>query len=183
MKRLLPVLALLAATGPGVAVAATIDAVWKRQTIELSYVSLTTAYSCELIEARIKSLLWHLGVAEDIEIAVVPCTGLDRPQTRHRITVTFSTLVPAFGDAADVVEAEWTEVALGKRSPASIDDRDCELLEKFQEQLLPSIEHQVVDGTTGCSADKRSLVGRLRLRVLKPIAKAVAEAGAEAPGL
>lgn len=58
---------------------------------------------------------------------------------------------------------------LGKRQPRSIDDRDCELLEQSQEYLLSTIEHEVIEGEAVCGATKRSIAGRLNLKVLKPV--------------
>jgi hypothetical protein len=150
--------------------AETIDAAWQEQEIEFSYLSLVVAYSCELMEARIKMLLGHVGAADDVEVSMQPCTGYDRPQRRLRITARFSTLVPAGDDDVDIVKAAWSEVELAKGRPRSIDDSDCELLEHFQEHLLSTIEHEVIAGNTGCDATRRSTAGRLKLKVLKPVA-------------
>lgn len=168
MRRLLQTLALLLVTAAPVAASETIEAVWKHQTVEFSYVSLHTAYSCELMKARITMLLGHVGAADGVEVTIVPCSGFDRPQTRYRIAVTFSSLARAAEGAVDVVKAAWSEVELGDRNPPSIRGGDCELLEEFQEHLLPTIEHEVIEGATGCGATRRSIVGRLRLKVLKP---------------
>jgi hypothetical protein len=99
-----------------------------------------------------------------------PCTGFDRPQPRLHITAEFSTLVPAAPGDEDIVKAAWSEVDLGRGSPRSIGDGDCELLEAFQKFLLPAIEHEVIEGTTGCGATKRTILGRLKLKVLMPVA-------------
>jgi hypothetical protein len=148
----------------------TVDAVWKEQEIEFAYLSLDVAYSCELMEARITMLLRHVGAADDVEITMLPCTGYDRPQRRLQITARFSTLVPADEGVVDIVKAAWSEVELGKGHPRSIDDSDCELLKYFQKYLLSTIEHEVIEGTTGCGATKRTVLGRLKLKVLKPVA-------------
>ena len=149
--------------------AETVDAVWKEQKIEFTFLGLEVAYSCDLMEARITMLLRHLG-AEDVDVTTSPCPGFDRPQSRLPITARFSTLVPAGEGDVDVVKAAWSEVELGKNRPRAIDDRDCELLEHFQKHLLPTIEHQVVEGETGCGASRQSILGRLKLKVLKPVA-------------
>ena len=153
-----------------------IDAVWKEQEVTFTFLGLEVAYACDVMEARIKMLLRHVGAADDIEVTGPPCPGGNEPQKRHRIKVKFSTLVPATEGDTDIVKAEWTEVELGKWNPRSIDDGECELLEHFQKYLLPLIEHEVIEGKTRCSAAKHSIVGRLKLRVLKPV---VAEATAE----
>ena len=149
--------------------AETVDAVWIGQEIEFSYLSLVVAYSCELMEARVKMLLRHVGAADDVEVTMLPCTGYDLPQRRLRITVRFSTLVLAGDGDVEIVKAAWSEVQLGKRHPKSIDDSDCELLEHFQEHLLSTIEHEVIEGNTGCDATRRLTVGQLKLKVLKPV--------------
>ena len=176
MRRFLLALTFVLLTALPATAAETADAVWKQQEIEFSYLSLVVAYSCELMEARIKMLLRHVGAADDIEVTMQPCTGYDRPQRRLRITARFSTLAPAGDGDVEIVKAAWSEVQLGKRHPRSIDDSDCELLEHFQEHLLSKIEHEVIEGNTGCDATRRSTVGHLKLKVLKPVA---ADVGAE----
>jgi hypothetical protein len=174
MRRFLLALMFVFLTVLPATAAETVDAVWKQQEIEFSYLSLVVAYSCDLMEARIKMLLRHVGAADDIEVTMQPCTGYDRPQRRLRITARFSTLISAGEDDVDIVKAAWSEVQLGKRHPKSIDDGDCELLEHFQEHLLSTIEHEIIEGNTGCDATRRSTVGHLKLKVLKPAAKDVA---------
>lgn len=150
--------------------AETLESVWKHQEVEFAYISLDVAYSCQLMEARIKMLLCHVGAADDVDVTVSPCTGFDLPQRRLEISAEFSTLVTSGEGDVDIVKAEWSEVELGKGQPQSIDDSDCELLEYFQRYLLSTIEHEVIEGTTGCGATKRSVLGRLKLKVLKPVA-------------
>ena len=147
----------------------TIDAVWIEQEVDFTFISLGMAYSCDLLEGRIGMLLRHVG-ATDVHVTVPSCNAFKDPQRQLRVMARFSTLVLAVDGDGDIIKATWSEVELGKRHPRSIDDTDCELLEQFQKYLLPTIEHEVLEGTTGCSATKRSIVGRLKLRVLKPVA-------------
>ncbi len=148
----------------------TVDAVWKHQEVEFAYISLDVAYSCELMEARIKMLLRHVGAADDVDVTVSPCTGFDLPRRRLEITARFETLIASGDGDVDIVKVAWSEVELGKGHPQSINDGDCELLEYFQKYLLSTIEHVVIEGTTGCSASKRSVLGRLKMKVLTPVA-------------
>ncbi len=173
MKNSLLTLAFSAVIALPVTASETVDAVWKHQDVEFGYISLDVAYSCELMEARIKMLLRHVGAGDDVDVTVTPCTGFDLPQRRLEISAGFSTLVPAGEGDVDRVTAEWSEVQLGKGHPQSIDDSDCELLQYFQKYLLSTIEHEVIEGTTGCSASKRSILGRLKLKILKPVAESV----------
>jgi len=149
--------------------AETVDAVWKEQKIEFTFLGLEVAYSCDLMEARITMLLRHVG-AENVDVTASPCPGYDRPQLRLPMTARFSTLVHAGDGDVDIIKASGSVVELGKRHPRSIDDRDCQLLEHFQKFLLSAVEHEVIEGNTGCGATRHTIVGRLKLKVLKPIA-------------
>ena len=169
MKRFLLTLAFSSLIVLPATAAETVDAVWIEQEIEFTYLGLNAAYSCDLMEARIRMLLRHVGAADDVDVTTSPCPGYDRPQLRLPMTARFSTLVPAGDGDVDVVKAAWSVVELGKRHPRSIDDRDCELLEHFQKFLLSTIEHEVIEGNTGCGATRQSIVGRLKLKVLNPV--------------
>lgn len=168
MKRILFVAILSLFTAIPAGASETVDAVWKKQEVKFSYLSTEVAYSCELMEARVKMLLRHVGAAEDVKVTMPPCLGFDRPQNRFRITAEFSTLVPAANSDTDTVKAQWHDVTLGKNHPQSLDDSDCELVEHFTKHLLPAIEHEVVDGKAQCGATKHILNGKLKLKVLRP---------------
>jgi len=149
--------------------AETVDAVWKEQTIDFTFQGLDVAYTCDLMKSRIETLLRHVG-AKDIRVSIPSCGGFKYAQRQHRIIATFSSLVPAGDGDVDIVQAAWTEVELGKKHPRQIDDQDCQLLEQFQEHLLSKIEHEVIEGATGCGATRHTIAGRLKLKVLEPIA-------------
>jgi len=174
---LIPALLLGSVVAIPAAAAEPVDAVWQERKIDFTYISLDMAYSCELLQAKIEMLLRHLGARQD-DVTVPSCGAFVSPRRQLRLFAEFSTLVPAGAGDLDVVKAAWKEVELGDRRPRTIEGRDCELLEQFQEYVLPEIGHRVIDGTTGCDAVKRSIVGRLRLEVLVPVA-AAAEAPAE----
>ena len=147
----------------------TVDAVWKEQEVDFTFISLETAYSCELLEGRIEMLLRHVGAA-DVHVTVPSCNAFTDPRRQLRVMASFSTLAPACDGDVDIIKAAWSEVRLDKRHPRSLSDRDCELLEQFQKYVLSTIEHEVIEGTLECSATKRSITGRLKTKVLKPVA-------------
>ena len=168
MRRFLLTVALSLLTVPPATAAETVDAVWKEHKVDVRFIGLATAYSCDLMKAKIEILLRHLG-AHEIQVTVPTCAGFTYPQKDHRIFASFLTVVVAGEGDVDIVRAAWSEVELGKRHPRSIDDQDCELLESFQKNVLVTIEHEVIDGMTACGASRRSVAGRLKLKVLKPI--------------
>ena len=149
--------------------AKTVDAVWKEQEIDFTFISLETAYSCELMEGRIEMLLRHVGAA-DVDVTVPSCNAFTDPRRQLRVMASFSTLVPAGNGDVDIIKAAWSEVELDKRHPRSLNDRDCELLEQFQKYVLSTIEHEVIEGMLECSATRRSITGRLKVKVLKAVA-------------
>ena len=168
MRRFLLIVAFSFLTALSATAAETVDAVWKEHEVDIRFIGLATAYSCDAMESRIRMLLRHLG-AEDIRVNVPTCAGFWYPQSDHRILASYSTLAIAGDGDVDIVKAVWSEVELGKRRPRPIDDQDCELLELFQKHLLVTIEHEVVDGMIACGASRRSIAGRLKLKVLKPV--------------
>lgn len=170
MRRLLLAVAFSFLTALPATAAETVDAVWKERKVDFRFVGLATAYSCDALESKIGMLLRHLG-ADEIQVTVPTCAGFNYPQRDHRIIASFSTLVVAGEGDVDIVKAAWSEVELGKRHPRSIDDQDCEFLESFQKNVLVTIEHEVIDGMTACGASRRSIAGRLQLKILKPVAE------------
>jgi len=168
MKRFLSALAFTTLIAYPAIAGEPIDAVWKEQEVESGFLTVNVAYSCDLLEARVKMLLKQVGAADDITVDVMPCGAYDRPSEQHQATTRFSTLVPAGDGDTNIIKAEWTDVELGRGQPRSIDGRDCQLLEQFTEQFLPKIEHEVIEGSVACGATRQTIIGRLKIKVLKP---------------
>lgn len=83
--------------------AETVDAVWQGQVVDFTFVSLEMAYSCDLMEARIKMLLHHVA-ATDVQVTVPSCGGFKRPERQFRILARCQTLVPAGNGDVDVIK-------------------------------------------------------------------------------
>lgn len=159
------VLALLAAP----AAAETVQGVWKPQSVKFTYIGVAQLYTCEGLRDATRNLVRHLG-AKDVKVRIGPCFGTGDIGSLYNVTVDYSTLIEAKAGAEDSVRAEWQEVVIGRRSPRAIDDHHCELVERFSKYALPEMEHyEKVKGEAKCGASRADLVGKLHVRVLKPV--------------
>ena len=144
------------------------DAIVKPVEVKLHFISKKRAYSCKHIEEKLIKIFKHLGVSE-IDINA-QCPG-NVVRTRLRVNTKFSTLQTAPAGSANTVRAIWKEITIGTNVPTQLEDGDCELTERFIDQILPTIEHQVIAGKTGCDATDQRLIGKLRIKVLQSATK------------
>src|SRR5271163_1015139 len=78
-----------------------LQAVWKEQRLEFSYMGRTARYSCQGLRDKMRSLLLDLGARRDLEVSLYACDEsepLRRGYLGPRLSLVFST--PALPDPA-----------------------------------------------------------------------------------
>lgn len=156
---------------------AAVDAVWRQNELTLGYQGLTTNYSCQGLKDKIESLLVYFGARKDgMKVSAYGCAGgLYRPVPAVNLKLKFETLMPAEAGAEDVVPAKWVERDLfpqkkvQQQAPQRITRGDCEVVEKFVAQILPSFSHETLQNLTTCIPFKADgTIPNLREKVLVP---------------
>ena len=170
-----------------------VDGVWVGHERFFSFMGMTTQYSCDGLEYKLRWLLKLAGARED---AVVhgSCTlsGPSRVSSARMFYYTLALPGSAAAEGADGKRAKrsrvepptpgvgaWKVVELGSSSNrADIQGGDCELVEQFDRELLSDFTTRNHESRFSCISPQISLAGiRSRFEVLAPLPKAADSTG------
>ncbi|MGH8250487.1 MAG: hypothetical protein ACREVI_07275 [Steroidobacteraceae bacterium] len=151
-----------------------VAAAWKKHEVDFLYMGFTTRYSCGGLKSKVKLLLKHLGVREDVKILERGCEfGYQHVADFPRLKLTFyAPYVPQEGDrdVGEPVLGVWKAVTIKRNSPRGLEMGDCEMVELFRDRILPFFVTRGIEGDVSCIPHQ--LVGNrmdLRFEVLTGI--------------
>ncbi len=149
-------------------------AAWTKHEVDFQYMGFTTRYTCGGLKSKVRLLLKHLGVRDDIKIHERGCEfGYQRVADFPRLKITFyAPYLPKAGDrdVGEPVLGVWKPVIIKRNSPKGLEMGDCELVEIFRDRVLPKFLTRSVAGDVNCIPHQ--LVGNridLRFEVLTGI--------------
>ena len=149
-------------------------AAWTKHEVDFQYMGFTTRYTCGGLKSKVKLLLKHMGVREDIKIIERGCEfGYQNVADFPRLKITFyAPTIPKQGDrdVGDPVLGVWKPVVIKRNSPKGLEMGDCELVEIFRDRVMPKFLTRSVEGDINCIPHQ--LVGNridLRFEVLTGI--------------
>jgi hypothetical protein len=126
-----------------------VDAEWRVHDVVMTYTGMTSLYSCDGLEWKLKLLLKTAGARTDASVLATCSNGMGTPSRFVTARLHFATLAMpgtplAQGEKPDPKRAapqpaggEWRTVHLKDRSPRDLEAGDCELVEQFDRELLP----------------------------------------------
>ena len=157
-------------------------AVWVPKEIQFVYMGFTTHYTCDGLRDAVREMVLQMGARkEDLKVYETPCAGNpDRPNPFPGVKIKMSVLQPA-PDApspdTQVVQAYWKPVKLPYRQSGLNAAGQCELIEQFNQKVLPLFTTRNVDVKTTCVPHQLSPLGTsLQAEVLVTDQKRVADA-------
>ena len=183
----------------------TVDGVWVRHERNFTYMGMTSHYSCDGLEYKLKSLLKLAGAREDAVVHGSCSDPRGGPSSISSARLTYYTLALAdssaatqasdgrnLGHPAQALKVEpptpgtgaWKAVDLRASSTRNdIQEGDCELIEQFDRELLQDFTIRKHDSHFTCIPHQISLNGiQSRFEVLAPLPKAPAGKGGTAKG-
>jgi hypothetical protein len=127
--------------------------VWQARQAGFDYFSLTSIYTCDGLESKVKQLLLYLGARKDLQVRSGACGPSGFPMGRIvRIDVDFQTLAPA-ADAASTpgVQGYWAPLQLSAGRPRFMESGDCELVEQMRHFLSDNFSLRNLDYAASCT--------------------------------
>jgi hypothetical protein len=145
-----------------------VPAAWTRHEVDLQYMGFTTRYTCSGLRSKVRLLLKHMGVRDDVKILERGCEfGYQKVADFPRLKITFwAPAIPKQGDKdpGDPVLGVWKPVVIKRNSPKGLEMGDCELVEIFYDRVVPLFLTRDVQGGVNCIPHQ--LVGnRIDLRM------------------
>jgi len=129
-------------------------AAWTQHEVDLQYMGFTTRYTCGGLKSKVKLLLKHMGVRDDVKILERGCEfGYQKVADFPRLKITFwAPTIPKQGDkdVGDPVLGVWKAVTIKRDSPKGLEMGDCELVELFRDRVLPKFLTRDLQGGINC---------------------------------
>jgi hypothetical protein len=158
----------LAANSP-----ATVAGTWELHKAQFDFYGITTRYSCDSIEDKVKEILVHFGARrKDAHVYASGCpNGQTSPSRTAFVRAEFYVLAPIDdASAPGAVNAQWTALEMRPSHPFFIGDGDCELVKEMQDLLSKNFPLRDVSYTTGCVPHDLTLNGfSVKAQVLKAV--------------
>jgi hypothetical protein len=168
---LLGTTAIKAADAPvGTADAAIQASAWQHHQAKFNFMGFTTAYSCDGLEGKVKSILKFFG-ARNPRVQTSGCPrGPDTISHMIWVNVEFDSLAAASAGtpSGDVVQARWTPVQLDGQRPFFMGEGDCELIFAMKPVLTDAFSFQSLSYETACTPHEVTFADfRVKGQVLK----------------
>ena len=126
------------------------SAAWVPKVLSFTYHGVTTRYTCEALQTRMKALLLELGARSDLKVVTWGCTRQFAADVFPGVTAQMNVLQPAASGAATPLTAHWKRVdLLANRSPSEAAG-DCELISQIKLNVLPLFTVRNVDYSATC---------------------------------
>ncbi|HWW21417.1 MAG TPA: hypothetical protein VNZ06_11470 [Steroidobacteraceae bacterium] len=113
-------------------------AVWQTHHAQFDYFGVTSRYTCDGLETKVRQILEYLGARPDLYVVATGCPrGPESFSRTAWVRVDFSTLsaAAASGSPADAIAANWTPLKMNAQRPAFMGDGDCELVDHMRKLL------------------------------------------------
>jgi len=137
-----------------------LQAVWKEQHLEFSYLGRTARYSCQGLRDKMRSLLLDLGARRDLQVSLIGCNEsapLGQGYLGPRLSLVFSSpvmpdpsLQPLHPGDLTAVEAHYEPFTLTSDAFRNYGVGDCELVEEFTRDILPHFTARAVKQDITC---------------------------------
>jgi hypothetical protein len=133
--------------------AAPVACAWTRHELVYEQPGFTSIYSCAGLATKVRALLRASGARQDLAVTPKDC-GVE-PTPFARVQLVFWSLAPAGrpragADAPGRQLGSWQKVWLAPWSPHELTDGDCELVERFRDQVLPLMTTRNVADRVRC---------------------------------
>jgi len=134
---------------------------WQHHKMTVNYFGITSAYSCDALEDRVREILLFLGARKDAKVSAAGCPrGQEVPSHNAWIETDFDTLIPAdSASAAGAVRAYWTPREINPRHPYYMGGGDCELIEQMKDLISKNFSLRDVQYSTDCVPHEITLDG------------------------
>jgi hypothetical protein len=169
----LPLLGAAAAAEAPVPAAQVVPGVWQHHKVTISYLGLTSLYSCDGLEEHVRSILLHLGARKDAKVRAYGCPqGPEVPSHTAWIDSDFYTLAAAdSATASETVRAHWAPREVTPQQPSFMGGGDCELIEQMKDLISKSFALRDVSYRTDCVPHEINVDGfAIKGQALVPVA-------------
>jgi hypothetical protein len=146
------------ASGQGAAAApAVTGAQWQEQKIKFTYDGITTLYTCDGLEDKVREILLLFGARKDVKVRATGCErGSNLPSRFAWVEATYNALMPTAGSEG-VVKTVWSPLVLSPNRPNFMGAGECELIDQMRDVLTKGFTLRGVQYRASCTPHSVSI--------------------------
>lgn len=198
-RRAMSSIALIVSMSCSIAAAADapVEAIWRQQSFNFSYLSMSVRYTCPGLQHRLSNILEAVGVRQLVSMHCLG--GASRAvqvqlQMQHAVEATDENVLAATSfdptqrllarvrnerlpSAADLPRfmARWQRIELHRERKLRFDSGDCELLQQVRKQIFPKLAVRVENAAVCYPGSATRIGGVLSVVALLPQANGAKE--------
>jgi len=132
--------------------AAPVPTVWQPHKAGFDYIGLTSTYTCDGLQSKVRQLLVYLGARKDLTVSATGCGPSDFPMGGVvRVDVEFQTLAVAPDTLATPGHGYWAPLRVAARRPTFIENGDCELIDQIHHLVTDNFSLRNLDYDARCT--------------------------------
>jgi hypothetical protein len=146
--------------------------VWQHHQTTIYYYGITTRYTCDGLEDKVRALLLYFGARADLKVHAFGCERApDRPTRTASVSTDFYSLAAADVGASQTVPGQWVGFIIMPRRPNWMGDGECELMDQLKALLTKSFSMRNLDYRTSCFPNQITIADyNIKGEILKPAA-------------
>jgi len=147
---------MLAGTATAAAADAPASAQWREQTLKFTYDGITTLYTCDGLEDKVRAILLEFGARKDLKVRATGCDrGMNLPSHFAWVEARYNALVPGEG----TIKGQWSAVEIAPNRPFFMGAGECELIEQMRDALSKGFTLRNMQYRTSCTPHQISVGG------------------------
>ena len=145
--------------------AAGANAQWREQTLKFTYDGITTLYTCDGLEDKVRAILLEFGARKDLKVRAMGCErGVNLPSRFAWVEASYNALVPDTGTpgtepAKGAIKGQWSAIEIAPNRPFFMGAGECELIEQMRDALAKGFTLRNVQYRTSCTPHQISVGG------------------------
>jgi len=141
------------------------NAQWHEQTLKFTYDGITTLYTCDGLEDKVRAILLEFGARKDLKVRATGCErGVNLPSHFAWVEASYNALVPDTGTpgtepAKGAIKGQWSAIEIAPNRPFFMGAGECELIEQMRDALAKGFTLRNVQYRTSCTPHQISVGG------------------------
>jgi hypothetical protein len=123
---------------------------WQHHHATFYYYGLTSLYTCDGLQGKVKQILLYLGARPDLKVETTACARLTAPVHSAYVTADFDTLTVVSSATSPTVKGRWKPFIVAPHRPNFMGIGECELIDQMKASIIAGFSLRDLHYDTRC---------------------------------